>query len=601
MEGIATQLKSEADISALVRANRRLYKILNNYLYQHNVQFSESTALSWAAENGRVSTTRRLLENGANPYPEPGRDAHLHVEEPLPLWKAASNGHEAIVRLLFENGASDNSTRASHIRKGTLVAAARNGHDSIVEMVFETCTDPVWHASFKGSPIVRFAIEGGASTTRLFLDRGVDLNQVTLYGRMAIFWAAEKGHEAVLQLILERNFDPHCLNHNVGESDTVEDLLNDAARRHSEHFVKHVLDYGVNIDTPDRYNGETALFYAAKHDCPAAAKHLLARGASAHVRNWDSQTPIIMAVSRGSVGVLLVLIEHGVELNSIGMDGHSLLSLAIDGGEPEVARLLLEHGADIDKINGHGLTALSYAARREQFVEIFLEYKPDLTLTAPLAKATAADCVNILPLLLEAGADINHVDPIDGTPLMAGIIHGKRRSVKFLLDHGARADAKGEDGRTPISVAVLRGYAGIVDDLLAAGVVDLAGATGEGRALLFEAAKTDKRLGVEILLKRGIEVDIRDADGRTPLSWAAQHGHGGAFMMLLKHGADIDAKDHQGLTVRLWLEQCPSTQRKNMLRLLGDFQCQRGIGAMGSDAHCSDESDESEIPVSPSS
>ncbi|KAF2178770.1 hypothetical protein K469DRAFT_598122 [Zopfia rhizophila CBS 207.26] len=49
---ISENLKSERDINAFAQANRRLYCLLNTYIYRYNIQQSGSSALLWAAQHG---------------------------------------------------------------------------------------------------------------------------------------------------------------------------------------------------------------------------------------------------------------------------------------------------------------------------------------------------------------------------------------------------------------------------------------------------------------------------------------------------------------------------------------------------------------------
>src|ERR1700719_3988977 len=45
------------------------------------------------------------------------------------------------------------------------------------------------------------------------------------------------------------------------------------------------------------------------------------------------------------------------------------------------------------------------------------------------------------------------------------------------------------------------------------------------------------------LLERRHDVNAKDMNGRTPLSWAAQNGHEGVMKLLLDKNADIESKD----------------------------------------------------------
>ncbi|KAH7042243.1 F-box domain protein [Macrophomina phaseolina] len=90
LQSIAEFLSAEKDINAFSRANRRLYNILNTYLYRHNVRHGASSALLWAAQHGQEATAQRLLGEGANVQT-------MTFARQTPLAFAAGNGHEAVV------------------------------------------------------------------------------------------------------------------------------------------------------------------------------------------------------------------------------------------------------------------------------------------------------------------------------------------------------------------------------------------------------------------------------------------------------------------------------------------------------------------------
>jgi ankyrin repeat protein len=59
---------------------------------------------------------------------------------------------------------------------------------------------------------------------------------------------------------------------------------------------------------------------------------------------------------------------------------------------------------------------------------------------------------------------------------------------------------------------------------------------------------------VKLLLESGAAIDSKDSkSSRTPLSWAAENGHGSVSKLLLEKGAEIDSKDTQyGQTPLSW-------------------------------------------------
>jgi RNA polymerase sigma-70 factor (ECF subfamily) len=88
--------------------------------------------------------------------------------------------------------------------------------------------------------------------------------------------------------------------------------------------------------------------------------------------------------------------------------------------------------------------------------------------------------------------------------------------------------------------------------------------------LAFDSAAAEGELPlVELLLVDGFDVNDRDADGRTLLSWAAQRGHLDAAELLLRHGADANARDRTGITPLAWAERAGHRTLAALLRRHG--------------------------------
>jgi hypothetical protein len=59
-------LVSERSINAFARTNRRLYLLLNDFLYKHNVIEGKSSALWWAARCGQSGAAAKLIAQADN-------------------------------------------------------------------------------------------------------------------------------------------------------------------------------------------------------------------------------------------------------------------------------------------------------------------------------------------------------------------------------------------------------------------------------------------------------------------------------------------------------------------------------------------------------
>jgi hypothetical protein len=75
---------------------------------------------------------------------------------------------------------------------------------------------------------------------------------------------------------------------------------------------------------------------------------------------------------------------------------------------------------------------------------------------APLGYAARAGCLEVVKLLVEAGATIDISDGRGGwTPLLQAADQRHADVVRYLLDHGANPNTKTRIGKTPLSVALV--------------------------------------------------------------------------------------------------------------------------------------------------
>ena len=392
-----------------------------------------------------------------------------------------------------------------------------------------------------------------------------DVNAVDCTGSTALTWAARKGYEVVVEMLLGRE----GVNPDKADTQYGQTPLSWAAECGHEGVVMMLLEReDVNPDQEDTRSGQTPLSWAAKCGHEGIVKMLLEREDvnPNTLENRYGFTPLSWAAERGNEGVVRILLERK-DVNPDQADtksGRTPLSCAAGDGNEGIVKMLLER-EDVNPNtvdSRYGGTPLSWAAWRGQtgVVKILLEREgvnPDQADTksgrTPLSWAAESGCEGIVKMLLER-ADVNpDQEDIEGrTPLSRAAELGYEGVVKMLLErenvNPNRTDAK--FGGTPLSWATERGHEGVVRVLLERADADPDQAdTKSGRTPLSWAAECGHEVIVRMFLERAdVNPDtVENEYGCTPLLWAAEKGHEGIVKMLLErldvnpNQADTDA------------------------------------------------------------
>jgi len=157
-----------------------------------------------------------------------------------------------------------------------------------------------------------------------------------------------------------------------------------------------------------------------------------------------------------------------------------------------------------------------------------------------------------LRALLRHGARLEDLG--DNYDLNGAAFHGHWQLTEFLLERGADPDlADADTGETPLHAALCKAgrpaYERVVRVLLTHGAdpnrsTKVGAETGcfmrdartRGETPLHRAAAFGTEPTIRLLLDAGADVEARDANGDTPLSWASWHLRPDAILRLLLHG-----------------------------------------------------------------
>lgn len=348
-------------------------------------------------------------------------------------------------------------------------------------------------------------------------------------------------------------------------------VLHHAAFLADTSAIGLLLDAGAEPDARAR-DGGTPLHAAARNGKPGVISMLVKAGADIARLDEEGRAPLhgaILQVLRhaGNPDRVAELLEAGADPSQRTANGYTPLELAgaanrrPDGAAAAVIGMLVDAGADLNAVRGRGETPVAepatpgavtaepgdaagtdavhcdwsagdYANVGSPFVF------PVESVAGCLAAGTSpevpeprgrtpvfwlpAGSVEVLDLLLEAGADVRVTSSFGFTPLhqvasfwRAGAEYSLG-AARALLRAGADVDAKGREGRTPLHEAAAAGWG-----------------TRDAAAEM-----------VSLLVDAGADIDARSESGRTPLHVALDNP--AAAARLLELGADAAARNDSG-------------------------------------------------------
>lgn len=382
-----------------------------------------------------------LLERGADP-------GHRDNDGMTPLLLAAYEGNDEVVELLLEAGADvdetagpDGSVTAAAAVTPLLAAAAMGHMKTVSRLLF-------WGAAVDAidcegrTALCLAAARGSIEVVRALLDRGLDENHRDDLGWTPLHAAACEGHRAVCAALTEQGSMAR-----VGEMDIEgRTPLILAAQEGHWSTVKLLLDRRSPIDHR-AYDGHSALSAALLEGHAEVADLLMRRGADTNVRDAEGRPLLYLLVLESRLDMATLLIEKGgVPLESRDSEGRTALHVASWQGCTELVDLLLKHGANPnaqDKAGRPPLHSVAWTDNAEVGRRLLQASSVNIDLAChqgatALSIAAQEGHANIVAMLLERGANPNHVDKYGRSPVKVAGKHGHFNIVRLLESFGAK-------------------------------------------------------------------------------------------------------------------------------------------------------------------
>jgi uncharacterized protein len=434
-----------------------------------------------AVKNRDTTTVRTLLKQHADPNAS-------DVDGTTPLIWAAHNGDSETGKLLISAGANVKATNRYGVN--ALVEAATLGDVAMMEALLKAGADPNATYGAGETPLMLAARTGNINAVKLLIDRGASVNGADEFkGYTALMFAATENQPEVARLLIEHGAD-----------------VNAHSRRFEFGSLKEASG-GALMERAE--GGMTPLQYAAREGSLETGQVLIAAGADVNTPEPQHNfTPMLIAIYNGKYDFAGMLIEHGAKVN----DGSLYIAIELRNMDTysnhpnpaetdrtltatDVIKMLLARGADPNQVFDKkppqiqtqgtvtvppGATPFYRAVKASDLTVMRMLLGKGANAGLPIKnggtplmlaagggparaqeeevvdKAGRADPIEVIKMILDAGADINAVNDQQNTAVHLAAQKGNDKVVQYLASRGARLDLKNKQGKTPAEVAPKR-------------------------------------------------------------------------------------------------------------------------------------------------
>ncbi|KAJ3669042.1 hypothetical protein LUZ60_010992 [Juncus effusus] len=255
---------------------------------------------------------------------------------------AISTGDSASMRLILSHQPELLSVEQS--RSPIHLSTSTGDYNSLLKSIETANTNELQSRDREGRIVLHPEVERGRvnCARRLFERGGRENDTESFNGRSGLYLAAANGDAEMVAMLLEMGADrtvgnergrlPIDVARDKGHQDVVDILkrwerIMKATRRGDLHRLESLLKKRTGVAGRDQY-GNTALHLAA---------------------------------IKGRCDIILLLIDHGMDVHTVDDEGHVALHLAVESGRLDAVELLVSFGADVNKMTKRGMTALDMA------------------------------------------------------------------------------------------------------------------------------------------------------------------------------------------------------------------------------------------------
>jgi ankyrin repeat protein len=384
---------------------------------------------------------------------------------------------------------------------------------------------------------------GKADSVRLLLAAGSGLYSINQHGEPLLVEAVYSGNIDVVRHVLEAGYDVKLMHGGETAAGWSEPLHVAISGRETPDYdiIDVLIDAGLCLECKD-VDGDTPLIVSCNMGDLRLTRRLVSAGCQVDAAGYEDNTAIHRAAENGFTDIVELLLESGADPVVVNANGNTPLMVACENGQEAVVRLLLRAGnkgpagsqARLDTVNGEGKNCLHLAA--------------------------ASGNADLVEPLINAGLSPQAVDSAGNTALIVAcwarnfdVAHRLLQAATVQHESGPSeaefVNQRGELGRTALHWAALHGSIDVVDSLLTVQGLDIDVCDEVGDTPLLLASRAGRTNVLRTLVGRRCDVNARGELGRTALHWVVLAGdHDAVDCLLAVDHLNVSLPDQSGCT-----------------------------------------------------
>jgi len=513
----------------------------------------------------RIESIKILIKNGIDINAEDNYGKTV-------LSDAADKIDGMMIRFLLENGASVNHINSSG--RTVLQDAALEENDKVFNILMSQNPDLTLTDHY-GRTVLFDAVEGGSiEIIREVVNNIDDINIVDNNGQSVLFYSVLKEDDSVTKFLISNGIDVNILDKKnqsalfnaiiLGSDNlpTIDLLLKKGVKLNLKDYAgKTILDEILkllaitkteNMKLEDKYR-----YVNPERNYLKLTGLLIDNGLAIDRIDSQGQTVLYKEVERENYDTINFLIASGADVNTQDKDGRTVLFDAILKGPSNMEMIdhLISKGADVDHQDFSERTIVDDLAEAvlitqnnkkpssKRFLDLkenedyfallkkILIFKPKINSPKENGKTVLFDIViqnniELIKLLVNAGADLNIIDKDKNSPL------------SYMIDEGLKISHQKDKEQFLERLVFLLKFR-----------IDVNTIDKDGRTVFHKAVMANDLEVVEKLLTKKTNLDIKDKQGRTALHHTQWKGNYKIARLLIAAGANINEADYAGFTI----------------------------------------------------